>query len=120
MEATDTTPAVMDLDVNGLGFWAVVSGICTLDEVRGLAWEKLGPSLLRQKMRLVLHDLTMRGVLALRTPSRPFDADRRCKRCGVDHAQSPILLRMGGNRCFRDIWGGPTPLHTTGLNRRTR
>lgn len=119
METTDI-PSAMDLDVDGLGFWAVVSGTCTVDAVRAIAFTKLGPSVLRQKMRLVLHALAMNGVLAVRTPARPFDADRRCRRCGCIHAESAVLRRLGGQKCFRDIWGGPPALHTTGLSRRTR
>lgn len=80
------------------------------------------PNLIRSdvahKLQGLLHGLASNGVLNPATPSQPFDADRRCRRCGSIHAKHPRLL--AGGKCFRDLWGGPPPLQPTGLNRRTR
>lgn len=108
-----------DLDARGLAFWGIVSGEITQAQADAILNDAHSTNLVRSAMASRLQNLLSRlagdGILNPATPSLPFDADRRCLRCGTIHADHSLLARSG-TTCFRDLWG-TVPLNTAGLRR---
>lgn len=111
-----------DLTTEGLAFWGVVSGELTMAEVGKIMETNTSGNGVRSLMAHRLQDLlgllAGAGILNPATRALPFDADRRCLRCGTVHADHPLLARSGAS-CFRDLWG-TVPPNTAGMCRGAR